>query len=567
MTTATVKPEIVIAVLSMCGLLTVVVIILLVCSWWSRRKAGAYAGSALYRGFKRRHQFELVCTPGPGAHPAPLEVQLRTSHVDPCDILVDVQYTPPGFLKECNRTAVSPARLLGADEHYGEQYLLYSHPFVFRGPGRYTVNAHTVSPSMRYVGAVHNFCFDVLPGDTPSGSGDTEMEASCQHADDFFRHDFSTQRDVATKCSITPIRHPLPPRIIPNEGEVTTFTPIIITTNNESTTADQIRYSVDGRYPSLLYTGPFTLSVPPFSNACNGSSVPVVVRAVAVSGSDTGLTSEVVTANFTVYRAGHSFFDPQVPAPVARVHAVYAKLYFDESRRPPNTNILYQLVYVSEARQKPKFSRRRGFVYTGAFVPLREDVAFIYAWTFVGDGNGDGTGVNVDELNGGGRRHIRSSAAVYDCRRGTSWNREARDEGGLHPHNNDRTHRGDLSPPVICVSCSEMEVFFEDPPAGGVVCYTLDRTEPAAPGGATAPEQAVRVGLGTGAQQLARSGPGPNFSTYVYKSNQPIHVTLLQTEQVFVTARTFIPVADGAAGDAVTCYRFSDRFFRGFAIQ
>nr|CCC92083.1 conserved hypothetical protein [Trypanosoma congolense IL3000] len=563
----TVKPEVAIAVLSICGVLLLILIALLIYMYCLRGGKHDYVDYPLYRGFKKHNFFEIVCTPGPGFYSVPLEVRLHTSHAEACDILVDVQYVPP-HVNERHMGGVPPGvRLLSANEHYGEQYLLYSQPLVLVNPGRYVISAHTVSSSKRFVGAVHRFCFDLGQRDIHSESPSEEMNLINTQANTLGGDCLSPRhRDVMAEDDTTLRHRPLPPRIIPSEGEVTTFTPIVIAPNKESTTPDQIRYSVDGTYPSLLYTGPFTLSVPPPSSDDMGSSVPIVVRAMVVSSWGCGTASDVVHANLSVYKAGHNFMDPQVPTPVARVHAVDAKLYFDESQRPPNTSILYQLVYVSEARTKPKFSRRRGTVYAGESIPLSEDVAFIYAWTFVGDVGGSRGVVELDEIDGERRRHVRSSAAVYDCHRGTTWNRETRDGVGSSLQRSDRGG-SELPPPTICISCSEIDVYFEEPPGGGVVCYTLDRTEPAVPTSAVATVHTASPSLGGPAGVQTHKSTGPNLSTYVYNPNQPIRVTLLQTDQVFLTARTFIPVVDPAAGGAVTCYRFSDRFYRGFTTQ
>ncbi|KEG08671.1 hypothetical protein DQ04_06671010 [Trypanosoma grayi] len=543
---SSVGPEVVIPILSICGVLLLLIvgaIIYLWCHARSRTVAGKYH---FYHGFRRRQTLELTCDPVPGTHQAPLEVHLRSTHVEPCDILVDVRHTREQTMDD-DRTV----RLLGTDNYYGEHFLLYTTPLLFVEAGNYTVCAHTVYPTQRVVGAVHQFSFNVV-ADAPVAAphaGDQQK----QQIDVNLYRDSAWGRPHSLQTGSTNHARPLPPRIIPEKGEVTTFTPVTIAPNADSATADQIRYSVDGSHPSLLYTGPFTLSLPPLNTNSDSRRMPVVVRALAVYGHDEGLTSDITEAQLVVYAAGHSFFDPDVSAPVARIRALDAQMYFDESRRPPNTSIMYQLVYIGEARQKAKFSRKKGVVYDGKPVPLREDVAFVYAWTFVDEERPHG--------NANGRRHVRSTAAVYDCCRASAWNRELRDEAG------EQQESYSLLPPTICISCREMELFFEDPPAGGIICYTLDSTEPLQPDATTTATHMAGLGF-NGATRLPTTGvKEPNMSTHIYRENQPIHVTLLKTEQVFVTARTFIPVVDPSAGGAVTGYRHGERFYRGFTTQ
>lgn len=72
------------------------------------------------------------------------------------------------------------------------------------------------------------------------------------------------------------------PHIIPDGGEVTTSTPIVITPHERSRTIEQLRYSVDGSYPNLIYNGPFTLSVPPPSLLAE-QTLTVTVKAIAIA--------------------------------------------------------------------------------------------------------------------------------------------------------------------------------------------------------------------------------------------------------------------------------------------
>ncbi|RNF07255.1 hypothetical protein TraAM80_03376 [Trypanosoma rangeli] len=551
----TIGPTVVVPILAICALLLVLILAVLIYYWYQLRRRKGIMNYLMYPGFTRHHILELSCVPSPGVHQSPLVVQLQCLQQHPCDILLDVKFVPgPGAAVNSGigGGADNIVRLLGTDECYGDHFMLYTEPLEFIDPGSYTVYAYAVYPSLQVVGSVHQFSFGVVSEERAAPR--VELQDSQQIS-------VNIERSGPGSPSFAPRgghARPLPPRIIPERGEVTTFTPVTIALNEGSTTLDQIRYSVDGSHPSLLYTGPFTLSVPPFDAEDGGLRTSVVVRAITVSAHDGSLTSGTTEACLTVYRAGHSFLDPNIPAPVVRIRAVKAELYFDESRRLPNTQIIYQLVYIGEARQKVKFSRNKGVVYTGAPIPLRDDVAFVYAWTFKED-------MYTDELlnphtDQHGHQRARSSATVYDCTRATSWNRGSREEA------TGDTGSG-IPPPFICVQCKEMEVFFEEPPVGGIICYTMDGTEPVQPDASTTAIHMAGIGR-SGTVHLPRSHKKVvELGTHIYKENQPIHVTLLRTERVVLTARTFIPLTDPAANSVVTGYRFGERFNRSFFTQ
>ncbi|CCD20467.1 hypothetical protein ERJ75_001237000 [Trypanosoma vivax] len=576
MTNPSIRPEVAIGIFVICGIFLLVIIVLLIYLWCRRREGDDKGDETMYRGFKQRNAYELTCIPSPGIHYSPLVVTLHSSSNEPCDILIDVAHTPHHMLSDNvagitasrgDTSTDSAAQLLSSNESHGEHFQLYRSPLQFTRPGTYTIKAHTVYPNLRILGAVHNFTFDVH-ANNQSTMNDAKVEQLQGQERLPDPSPQSPRFDLADRAAGVTERQGrlFPPRIVPEDGEVTTFTPIVISPSEDGAPPDQIRYSVDGTYPSILYTAPFTLSVPPF-NANNPKSpgVSIVVRAVAICCRDKELASDVVEAHLTVHKPGHTFLDPAVPAPVVQVRAVDAMLYFDETKRPPNTCILYQLVYVAEARQKPKFSRKRGILYDGKSIPLSDDVAFVYAWTFSPE-EGGATSPAMNDCPTG-RRHKRSSAAVYDCRRGAKWNRGLREEKGDGVGQSDLDNS--LSPPIICISCKESEVFFDDPPAGGIICYTLDCTEPRAPNAAMVALHMSSVGLPRPVRLEEEAGPASevNSSTRIYRPGQPIYVTQLEVEQVYLTARTFIPIVDPVAGGSVTGYRFSERFFRGFSTQ
>ncbi|KAF5221505.1 hypothetical protein ECC02_005392 [Trypanosoma cruzi] len=547
---ASVGAAVVVPILVICVLLLLLILAVIFYYFYHTRFRNVNTKYYMYPGFARRRKFELSCVPAPGLYQPPLEVRLQCSRQEPCDILLDVKYVPASKISTMGDMTADAVRLLGTDDCYSDHFMLYTEPLEFIEAGRYMLYAYTVYPTLRVVGSVHQFCFDIVSANRDTKSGEMQQPPHVS---------INVNRDSRRHVSMSAVGNrarPIPPRIIPEKGEVTTFTPINIALSESSTTPDQIRYSVDGSPPSLLYTGPFTLSLPPFNTDGGGSRIPVVIRALTVSTQDGLLTSETTEAHLTVYKAGHSFFDPNIPPPVARVRALEAELYFDESRRPPNTSIIYQIVYVGEARQKPKFSHRKGILYEGKPVPLKEDVAFVYAWTFREDTHG---GQCIEpHMDERGHGKARSSAAVYDCNLAMTWNREARRE--------DAGGRGNaLPPPCICIRCKEMDVFFEDPPVGGIICYTLDGTEPAQPDSTITAKHLAGIGRNDTVLLPRDHEKILELGTHVYRENQPIHVTLMRTEQVVLTARTFIPVVDLAANSAVTGYRFGECFNRSFS--
>lgn len=515
-----------------------------------------------YQGFRRLPGVDLCTDPSAGTYPGPRTVNLRrlpnntTGGVSdlnyrnmPCDILVNAFYvdratTPPQAMADL-RTG-----LLGdggqQQSYYSSAFLLYTAPLEFIAAGTYVIQAHTINAAARVVGQVHQFVFNITAADGSGGGGgpfaaiDTknpfglgavgfpggvnhnEIEVSVSrnaHGNPQQQQQTTTNGNISNQHGGTggdggappPL---LPPTISPTEGSVTTRTLIVITPSERSTTADQLRYSVDGSFPSVLYTGPFTLALPPES-VLPQRRLTVTIRAIAVlayaaSTSSCGV-SDVSEAVVTVRPAGYSFHDPQVPAPTMRLRAADASLYFDEAKNPPSTVTAYQLLYVNVLRKDPrkaKYSRRRCVLYEGTPVPIGENVAMVHAWTIdqrewslgssdnsegLVDSDGDGS-------RGGGQYRMRSVATVYDCARASAEQAKPSKRrasqlaasggggvggafGGGQPFqqygNQIQQQQLMLPAPVLCVSCAEMEIEFDAAPANSIIAYTLNDTEPA----------------------------------------------------------------------------------------
>lgn len=605
------------------------------------------ASAAFYHGFQRYAGEELEAIPSPASASSfstPLVVYLRVraeqAYTDACDILLTVDR-----VRDSLPSDHSGFQILGNDGYYHNDFLLYTSPLEFRVPGLYMIQAHAVHSVDKVVGAVHKFVYvvtEVAPssGLTPppplttpplltyaegsSANNNThliDIDVSRRQAE----RAQASRDELQQTAHVSPPAHmqassatvepsadaagdaPLPPVIFPGGGEVTTSTEIVITPHELSTLPDQLRYSVDGSYPTLIYTAPFRLSLPPTS-VLPSQRRQVIVQAIAVhavaaapgdysaavsacSRLTSGRVSAISRAVLLVRPAGLSYFDPQVPTPSMRLRATNATLYFDESNNPPQTQTLYELVFVDEARRKVKFSRQCTQLYDGNPVALTENVATVRAWTVMNSAAAaDGFSGRAEAAE---EDRVRSVPAIYDC------GRAATERGKLSRR---RIEQYNIRPeqllpsPVICVSCSEMKLIFEDPPANGRIAYTLNDTEPAL-FDVSPPACAVPTGDGAGGvthdgdKGRSRGGKRDDHvspivgdrdgaHTYIYQPGKYIHVTLMETQQVYVTARVFLPIFEGSDGalygdrgaQGGSClgsgrllgYRYGGVFHRGF---
>ncbi|CCW68309.1 unnamed protein product [Phytomonas sp. Hart1] len=184
---------------------------------------------------------------------------------------------------------------------------------------------------------------------------------------------------------------------------------------------------------------------------------------------------------------------------------------------------------------------------------------------------------------------LRSVATIYDCTRGS-----------VDHANPSRKRLGDsataaslLPPPVICVSCEEIELEFDDPPAHSMIVYTLNNKEPAM-FDVTPPASAVPVvnspssspsrhhhnhhhhnhhhhhrhtPIPDSTDRPLEGDPG-GLNSFIYQPGKRIRVTFLESRGVYITARIFIPVHGPGEewGDSrkVLGYRYGHLFHRGF---
>ncbi|KPI87447.1 hypothetical protein ABL78_3478 [Leptomonas seymouri] len=583
-----------------------------------------------FPGFQRYTREEIEALPSPTesvSFVAPLVVHLRVRGDQASMESYDVQLTVER-LRDSAPSDRSGYRLLCGESYYHMDYLLYTAPLEFREPGTYVIHAFTVYPSKHIVGAVHQFMYVVTRGGYGAGGpgthgcisaeskqnnsinieiarrlADRSHNALQPNATAYHRPSLGDGNEPAMRSLVVSdgaasvpstlqrVGPPLPPVITPSGGEVMTSTSIVIAPNELSTTPDQLRYSVDGSYPNLLYTGPFTLSLLPPSLLPSQRRT-VVIKAVAIRATDNniindpavsasallamGSVSAITCVTVQVRPAGFSYFDAQVPAPSIRLRTIGATLYFDESQNPPNTQTVYELVYLNEARRKVRYSRQMAQIYNGEPIVIPESVATVHAWTVMS--------ASASSIEAGER--VRSVPSIYNCSRAVAergkLSRRRIEQYNLKPEQL-------LPPPVMCVSCGDVELMFDDPPANGRIAYTLNNTEPALydvyPPACAAPlhesntrDSAARRRSHSEGSSIAGDRGGAH--TFLYQPGKRIRVTQLETEQVYVTARVFLPIFEGSdgalygntGGQGGSCagdgkllgYRFGGVFHRGF---
>lgn len=570
---------------------------------WRRRSRAAKAANVpggLFPGFKRGVTPDLTTDPAPGLQSGPCTVHVlqATPSETACDILVNVNYTDTRTTTVVD-TASSAAVVLGTDGFYSAAFLLYTAPLEFSVAGTYTVQAHTVYPLERRIGPVLQYTFSItaFPQAEPPPplllqSGPSEcnlnINANMNHRELVPAAEGKPPQQLTTAptahATVRGMASLLPPSITPHTGTVTTQTPIVIAPHESSRTVVQLRYSVDGSRPHLLYTGPFCLSLPP--NAPTASPHVVHVRAMAIAATEHSYgappVSEVTVATLCLSPAGYSFFDPTVPAPSLRLRARNASLYFDESKNPPSSRTCYQLLYMHAARQRVKFNPKKCAVYERRPIPLTENVAMIYAWTV--DENRlqepPRRNENSDDedmfLVGLPATRMRSVATIYDCTRAsTEYTKPSRRRTGGTDNM--------LPPPIVCVACDEMEVEFDDAPAHSILAYTLNDTEPAlydvSPPACAGPLGTARRPLDVHDKDIIPGDVG-GYHTFHYQPGQTVHVTLLEKQGTYVTARYFMPIVEDAegqvrgnhGGQGGSCgkllgYRYSEVLHRGFFFE
>ncbi|EPY43650.1 hypothetical protein AGDE_00271 [Angomonas deanei] len=506
-------------------------------------------------------------------------------------------------------------------------FLRYTGPLYFESSGNYIVQAHVVNPSLKTVGAIHQFQYILMLNESgfrsPSRRGSTPRH-NTNTIDINYNRQYSEENNnnnnqVAiynNTASVVPYSNALlqAPVIIPGSGEVTAGTRIRLEHSRQSAQLNiqnvNLYYSLDGSPPSTLYTEPFPLFASNLSSPTQGSKVHIKAIAIGAvtnnnqnnGNSSTSVSSPVAQAHLTVRPAGYSYYDPSVSSPSARVRTVNALLYFDESKNPPRTKTVYQFIFISEVRayalyeatdkkksdpsfllpgKKLKFNKNKCFTYSGEPIPITEDLAQIYAWT-VDEDFLESNNFDVDDE---AAMRQRSGAAIYDCTYATAMQLDP----SKRRSSDHQAATSFLPAPVLCISCSDVELEFEEPPAHCLIAYTLNGKEPALydvdPPACAAPLPALSAHRRGGDHAVTNTprkrtdvtGDLEGMNTYIYRVNKIIKISLLSAETVHVTARVFLPVYEdgsgqvrgnyggqGGSGGTLLGYRYGDVFHRAF---
>jgi hypothetical protein len=397
--------DIIVIIYSICAAVAVLTFIAVIFFCVCRRRVSWF-------GHHRHNipQLHVLSVPSEGIYPRPLVVQLTALHPN-VDILLRIvrqedPHPPP---------AANPAEVSVSG------FLLYRDELVFDWPGTYYVMTHTISDDKK-LSELQQFCFIVTGA-------------------------------VALSNVLEP------PRIVPGTGEVTTFTRIQLLpgrdhnvrvlpdgscAGSDSPQGVTYRYSIDGSFPFILYTGPFLIPLEKNQNQAD-----ILVSAVAVDGRE---MSAVATAALTIFPARSSFFDPTIPAPSAKLLSSGSKLYFEDlPQGVSHAGIVYAMEFLSERRHSERirvassssrYPAAKTVLYRrGEMIDVAKDVARIVAWT-------------VDLRNDTNR----SMPAVYDAAKQSMTYPGGESSGGSN-----------LPLPVMCVACADFELSFDEVPAKGDV--------------------------------------------------------------------------------------------------
>lgn len=530
--------------------------------------------SSSYREFEKLHERDLVAEPPSGVYSSPLIVDVRFANFQfnsgdyggPL-ILVSIDYSPANN-SGGGAAALNSGLLNGLNYYYDDhQFLAHRQRLYFDMNGTYTVYCHSVYPAEKKVGAIHVFQYCIVNGNLYSNTNNNMTlglnNNNNRDIDLYLNRQFAGTNNALVTSSGGNANHNsmalvlVPPTIQPNSGTVTTATPISITHINGFNHGDnfEVLYSTDGGYPNTLYTSPFYL--PNSSNDTQGKMIKAmcvnntqrtrsaVAEALLMvspsnSGSNNNNGNQVAvlsntisnqagggaSSNSALVRLLRSFVNPALPGPTARVKTRGALLYMDESNNPKNTHTVFQIVSLADARReaagggspKVKFSRRRGTVYRGTPIPVTDDVALVYAWT-VADENFSAGGAN-NNTNTAHEGRLRSVATIYDCTKFATEHTRPKSK------DSDEGNAGSgcttlLPAPVICISCEEVELVFDD------LAHISDRTihdavykhlkSERAKGGARRKEESID--METIQQQVSVGQP---FIAYTLNNKEPL---------------------------------------------
>lgn len=233
-----------IVVIVLCSAVFLIAVIIL-CVWvWKKMQSNP--GAKPYRSAEVSDALSIISpTPGLRDYPSPLIIHL-TPRVPHCEVYVKIVHESNSLFNYYSSKANDDVSVYD-DNVVSEEikdrlmgYLLVKDPITLVKPGGYIIRVHSLLKE----------------------NGDQQSEVTNHHY-------------TVVAPGPMPILSPpppgisflQPPRIIPDAGEVTTLTAIqIVLAGNHHNGKEYIVYSTDNTFPSIVYTGPFTLTVPTGSN-------------------------------------------------------------------------------------------------------------------------------------------------------------------------------------------------------------------------------------------------------------------------------------------------------------
>lgn len=214
-----------------------------------------------------------------------------------------------------------------------------------------------------------------------------------------------------------------------------------------------------------------------------------------------------MSAELVVLRHDSLTYDRTIPAPTAQVEAIGAMLYFEAPVEA--SAVIHYVLETTIAKEMD--SEQPTEVYLNKAIKLPDNVRRILAWTVP---------KTLSYATDQASTLKRSHAAIYDV-----YLQKVVSSGS--PKGSKR-----CLPPIICVTCSDLSLTFDTPPASYRLLYTIDGSEPSIADDVVATMQYVA-------------------------GSKPIDIGKCSSDTVMVTARYFSKTERGAT-------RFGDKFSRSF---
>ena len=178
---------------------------------------------------------------------------------------------------------------------------------------------------------------------------------------------------------------PQPPKVIPGVGDILDSTAIRLVAPVEHTAECEVKYSLDGTPPSILYTKPF---FPPPLGPMNNAPLNILAATIAPHG----IASAIVAASLTVVTSDVALFDPALPMPECVVTTRGAVLSFamppsgeapgvgtsshhNESGSGRSLNVIYYTMAMASGALKPP-----ALFADDKAVPVTTEVTAVAAW-------------------------------------------------------------------------------------------------------------------------------------------------------------------------------------------